>query len=145
LARADFKFFHGLRVRWAEVDMQQVVFNGHYLMYFDVAVMEYWRHLGFNYPKDLVQTLSCDSMAVKSVVEYHQPAKFDDWIEVGVRCDRIGNSSMHYCLEIHRGNEHLISGELFYVVVDAQHYRSTRVPEAMRQRFRDFEGTSLIE
>jgi acyl-CoA thioester hydrolase len=46
MARADFAFFHPLRVRWAEVDMQAIVFNGHYLTYFDVAFTEYWRATG---------------------------------------------------------------------------------------------------
>ena len=32
MKRQDFKFFHPLRVRWAEVDMQKIVFNAHYLM-----------------------------------------------------------------------------------------------------------------
>jgi len=46
MAREDFAFFHTLRVRWSEVDMQSIVFNGHYLNYFDVAFTEYWRHTG---------------------------------------------------------------------------------------------------
>ncbi|TXI95887.1 MAG: acyl-CoA thioesterase, partial [Aquabacterium sp.] len=40
---ADFTFIHRLRVRWAEVDGQHVVFNGHYLTYLDVAITEFWR------------------------------------------------------------------------------------------------------
>ena len=39
----DFRFHHRLRVRWSEVDAQQVVFNGHYLNYLDVASGDYWR------------------------------------------------------------------------------------------------------
>jgi acyl-CoA thioester hydrolase len=29
-SRDAFRFFHPLRVRWAEVDPQSIVFNGHY-------------------------------------------------------------------------------------------------------------------
>ena len=47
--RADFRFFHRLRVRWAEVDMQKIVFNAHYLMYFDTAIADYWRALALPY------------------------------------------------------------------------------------------------
>ncbi len=43
--RRDFRCLDPLRVRWAEVDLQQIVFNGHYLMYFDTAVAAYWRRL----------------------------------------------------------------------------------------------------
>ena len=47
--REDFRFFHRLRVRWAEVDMQKIVFNAHYLMYFDTAIGDYWRVLALPY------------------------------------------------------------------------------------------------
>jgi acyl-CoA thioester hydrolase len=32
VTRDDFTFFHTLRVRWAEVDRQDVVFNGNYFL-----------------------------------------------------------------------------------------------------------------
>ncbi len=53
--RASFTLLHPLRVRWAEVDRQDVVFNAHYLLYFDVAVAEHWRAMGFDYPRALVE------------------------------------------------------------------------------------------
>jgi len=32
MSRTEFRFFERLRVRWAEIDAQKIVFNGHYLM-----------------------------------------------------------------------------------------------------------------
>ena len=49
MKRDDFRLLHRLRVRWAEVDMQKIVFNGHYLMYFDTAMADYWRALALPY------------------------------------------------------------------------------------------------
>ena len=43
MAKADYVCAHRLRVRWVEVDMQKVVFNGHYLTYIDSAIADYWR------------------------------------------------------------------------------------------------------
>ena len=43
MKRADYRFADPLRVRWAEVDLQKIVFNGHYVMYFDTAVAGWWR------------------------------------------------------------------------------------------------------
>ena len=40
IRKSDYRFFHRLRVRWAEVDMQKIVFNAHYLMYFDTAIAD---------------------------------------------------------------------------------------------------------
>jgi acyl-CoA thioester hydrolase len=145
MAKADFRFFHQLRVRWAECDMQAIVFNGNYLTYFDVAIMEYWRAIGLTYPQDLIDKHGCDSLAVKSTVEYHGSARFDELIDVGVRCAKIGNSSSQFLLEIYRHDEHLISGELLYVNVDHATRKSARLPESLRQKFRSFEGTRLDE
>jgi acyl-CoA thioester hydrolase len=145
MARQDFRFAHRLRVRWAEVDMQKIVFNGHYLLYFDVAVMEYWRALGVNYPDGLIARFGCDSVAVKSVVEYHASARFDQELDVCVRCARLGNSSSLYLLEIHRGDEHLISGELHYVNVDASTHKSIRLPDPLRELMRAYEGDKLAD
>src|SRR5439155_869744 len=71
MKREDFTFVHSLRVRWAEVDRQDVVFNGHYFLYFDVAVAEYWRAIGFRYPEDIVEKFGTDIYAVKASAEDH--------------------------------------------------------------------------
>ena len=55
MKRADFRIFHRLRVRWAEVDMQKIVFNAHYLMYIDTAVSDYWRALALPYEEAFAQ------------------------------------------------------------------------------------------
>jgi acyl-CoA thioester hydrolase len=77
MAREDFSFVHTLRVRWSEVDMQGIVFNGNYLNYFDVAFTEYWRATGL--PDVIAQSeAGLELFARKSVVEYHAPSRFDD-------------------------------------------------------------------
>ena len=93
MKRQDFRFAHRLRVRWVEVDMQQIVFNGHYLMYFDTAVTDYWRHLAMPYAATMHQ-LGGDLYVKKASVEYHGSARYDDQLEVCLRCARIGTSSM---------------------------------------------------
>ena len=49
MQRSDFRCLHRLRVRCAEVDMQKIVFNAHYLMYIDTAMSDYWRALALPY------------------------------------------------------------------------------------------------
>ncbi|GIZ51249.1 acyl-CoA thioesterase [Noviherbaspirillum aridicola] len=138
MARADFSFFHTLRVRWAEADMQGIVFNGHYLTYFDVAFTEYWR--ATELPSVLQQAADGREMfARKATVEYHAPARFDDVLDIGVRCAAFGRSSMRYVLEIFRGEEHLISGELVYVYADTSARKGVAIPEDWRQTITRFE------
>ena len=138
MARADFAFFHPLRVRWAEVDMQAIVFNGHYLTYFDVAFTEYWRATGL--PGVMQQAEDGQEMfARKATIEYHAPARFDDVLDIGVRCAALGRSSMRYVLEIHRGEEFLISGELVYVYADTSLRKGVALPESWRNRLAELE------
>lgn len=131
MARQDFAFFHSLRVRWAEVDMQGIVFNGHYLTYFDVAFTEYWRMTGL--PDVLQQAREGRELfARKSGVEYIAPARFDDILDIGVRCAAIGRSSLRFMLEIHRGDDLLNCGELVYVYADSVARKSIALPENWR-------------
>lgn len=131
MAREDFAFFHPLRVRWSEVDMQAIVFNGHYLTYFDVAFTEYWRKTDL--PNVIQQARDGHELfARKATVEYLAPARFDDELEIGVRCAGLGRSSMRFLLEIHAGGQHLISGELIYVYANTEQRKSVPIPDDWR-------------
>lgn len=138
MARADFAFSHRLRVRWAEVDMQGIVFNGHYLTWFDVAVTEYWRALGLPHPETTADT-GGELYAVKATLEYLRPARYDDQLDVHMRCARLGRSSMRFLLEIWREEEQLVKGELIYVHADPAERRSSPLPPRLRERVLAFE------
>ncbi len=140
MQRDEFTMFHRLRVRWAEVDRQDVVFNAHYFLYFDVAIAEYWRAIRFDYPKAL-QPHGTDVFAVKASAEFHGSATYEDELDVGCRCARLGRSSMHFVLGIWRGADLLTSGELLYVYVDLATKRSMPLPDFVRQAIVTFERT----
>ncbi|MFZ4481341.1 MAG: YbgC/FadM family acyl-CoA thioesterase [Rhodoferax sp.] len=129
--RADFRFFHRLRVRWAEIDMQKIVFNAHYLMYFDTAITDYWRALALPFETSM-QYLGGDLYVKKASIEFHASARLDDQLDVAIKCSRIGNSSILFNGVIFRGEEHLISCELVYVFADPASQRSKRVPTPFR-------------
>src|SRR5438309_5449059 len=69
MPRADFVCAPRLRVRWAEVDMQKIVFNGHYLTYIDTAIAEYWREIGLPYPHGYVERYASDVFLRKATAE----------------------------------------------------------------------------
>jgi len=142
--QSDFKFFHPLRVRWAEVDRQDVVFNGNYLLYFDVAITEYWRALIAGREAQYTEQLAAwmhNIYVAKATVEYHGSARFDDMLDIGVRLAKIGRSSMRFVPEIYRGGEHLITGELIYVYRDPVSEKSAEVPGELRTLLIGFEKT----
>ena len=93
--RSEFRLLHRLRVRWAEIDLQRIVFNPHYLMYIDTAFTAYWRAMAMPY-ESIPALLGGDLYVKKSTLEYHGSAHLDDLLDIGVRCERVGNSSMGF-------------------------------------------------
>jgi YbgC/YbaW family acyl-CoA thioester hydrolase len=137
--RQDFRLIHRLRVRWAEIDMQKIVFNSHYLMYVDTAVAEYWRALGLPY-EEAMHLLGGDTFVKKATVEFHASARMDDRLDVGLKCGRIGNSSMLFTAAIFRGDELLITCELVYVFADPASQTSKPVPTRLRDILTGYEA-----
>jgi acyl-CoA thioester hydrolase len=138
---ADFRHRMPLRVRWAEVDRQGVVFNGNYLLYADVCVTEYWRAAGMKYPEDF-EPLGADLYVRKATVEYRAAAEYDDELDVCGRIARIGGSSLQFVVEMFRRTDTsapLVTCELVYVYVDAETKKPRRVDDAFRARIRAFE------
>ena len=119
--------------------MQKIVFNAHYLMYFDTAIADYWRALALPYEAAMHQ-LEGDLYVVKATVEFHASARVDDQIEVAMKCSRIGKSSMTFTGAIFRGDEHLISGEIVYVFADPATQTSRPVPPALREILTGYEA-----
>jgi YbgC/YbaW family acyl-CoA thioester hydrolase len=143
--RDDFRFFERLRVRWVEVDLQKIVFNGHYLMYFDTAVAGYWRAMAMPY-HEAMQHLEGDLYVRKATLEYLGSARYDDQLDVGMRCSRIGNSSIQFGAAVYRGDALLVSGELVYVFADPSTQSSLPVPAQLRKLLQDFEaGKPMLE
>ncbi|MGH6648759.1 YbgC/FadM family acyl-CoA thioesterase [Aquabacterium sp.] len=141
----EFSFHHHLRVRWSEVDAQKVVFNGHYLNYLDTAMSEYWRASGLPYPEGFGH-LKGDVFARSNALQYHAPARFGDWLSIGVRCERIGTSSLVFVWEIRTSGRLLVTGETVYVFVSLATSRPAPVPESLRlQLDRQKQGAPVHE
>ncbi len=138
MKRTDFRFLHPLRVRWVEVDLQQIVFNGHYLMYLDTAMGDYWRAIALPY-QDTMKALDGDLYVVKSSLEYKASAEYDDLLHVGLRCARIGTSSIAFEAGVFRGQDLLVKGELIYVFANPKTKTSLPVPQVLRDTMLGFE------
>jgi acyl-CoA thioester hydrolase len=134
-----YSFFHQLRVRWAEVDRQGIVFNGHYLTYFDVAITEYWRAINLPYP-DGVADSGSDLYVVKTLINYKGSAEYDDILDIGVHVSRIGLTSITFQLGIFREGHLLVDGEVVYVNADPESRRPAPVPDRLRHAIEHFEA-----
>ena len=143
--RSDYRFFHRLRVRWAEVDMQKIVFNAHYLMYFDTAISDYWRALALPY-QEAMDALGGDLYVRKATIEFQASARVDDVLDVAMKCVRVGNSSIVFHGGLFRGEDFLVGCELVYVFADPATQTSKPVPALLREIFTAYEaGEALSE
>jgi acyl-CoA thioester hydrolase len=136
MPRADFVCAPSLRVRWAEVDMQKIVFNGHYLTYIDTAIAEYWREIGLPYPQGYVERFGNDIYLRKATLEYLGSARYDDLLTVYCRVAKLGRTSMTFAFEIYRERDEsaLLTAELVYVNADPSSMRAAPLPEDLRAR-----------
>lgn len=130
MQRTDFSFFYSLRVRYAEIDAQKVVFNAHYLTYFDTAITEFFRKSGYSYA-DLFTTKGLDFHLIKATVAYLKPIGFDEIIEIGVRIGRIGKSSVTFALGIFGKAQEVCraTGEIIWVCAKPGTYKSHPLPQ----------------
>jgi acyl-CoA thioester hydrolase len=134
MSREKFWFFFPFRVRYSEIDGQGVVFNAHYLTYFDTSITEYFRALGYDQYVDSRKT-GIDFHVVKSLIEYKAPVLFDWELDVGARVARIGNSSLTFELAIFlkSGSDALVTGEIVWVYTDQKTHRPVPIPKSIRE------------
>ena len=128
----DFPLRHHMRVRYSEIDAQGVVFNAHYLTYFDTTINEAFRDTDINWLAE-VELSGCDVQLVKSLVEYKAPLHFDEKFEVGAGVSRLGNSSITWSLGVFGQDQELrASGEIVWVYTDLQAKRACPIAPWLR-------------
>jgi len=135
MQKSDLKFSFRFRVRYSEIDAQGIVFNAHYLTYFDTSITEFLRSVGLDFGGQDVATLEYDYHLVKSVVEYHAPIYFDEFINVFVGVARIGNSSLTFHLFVYGDDDKQprTSGEIIWVYANRKTGKSVTVPDDIRE------------
>lgn len=129
----DFPVHHAMRVRYSEIDAQGVVFNAHYLTYFDTAINEAFRGRDINWLEQ-VERSGCDVQLVKSLVEYKAPLHFDEEFVVGAGVSRLGTSSITWALGVFAANGELrATGEIVWVYADLKAKRATTLAPWLRE------------
>jgi acyl-CoA thioester hydrolase len=127
------------RVAFSDTDAQGVVYYGRYMPYFVLARVEYLRHLGRPHLGDV-------DFAMRAVsVEYLAPARFDDLLEIFVRVERIGTTSITYDQAAYRldddGQDALMAtAKATLVCIDLGKRRAVTVPDAFREQVTAFDG-----
>ena len=141
MVKSDYRFIHTLRVRWRECDVQGIAYYGSYLDFIDVAQAEYFRNLGILTHNTGARKLF-DLAVVKVTLEYKSPAKIDDLIDVQIRVQEMGSTSMVKRWEIYRSgtNKLLASGETISVNYESVSGESRPLPDEIRRDIETYEG-----
>ena len=142
--KPPFKFSAFTRVGFSDTDAQGIVYYGRYLPYFDLARVEYLRHLALLKLETGIED-GHEFVMRASSVEYFAPARFDDLIEIFVRMARIGRTSATFECAAYRAEDDqlMVTAEQTLVLVDLDERKAAPIPDNYRQRIRAFEGTDL--
>jgi acyl-CoA thioester hydrolase len=119
-------FVHRLRVRYAECDRQEVVFNSHYLAYFDISMTELAR-VAFGSYGTLIDR-GFDTLLAEAQLSFRGSARFDDELELAIAVERIGRTSLLCRHGIRRGGELLTEGTTRHVFVDSRTMVKSEIP-----------------
>ena len=114
--------------------MQGVVFNAHWLTYFDEAVTRYFEAIGFDPKVDFFEGGAFDVMVVKAVLEWRGPAGFDEDVAIAVQPDRIGTKSFDIRCSASVAGRDACEGVITYVSVAHGTKESRPIPEILRER-----------
>lgn len=133
-----------LRVRYGECDPQGVVFNAHFLAYFDIAVTELFRAALGGY--QAIVDRGIDFVVAEAGLRYRQPAHFDEELTLEVTVTRLGTTSITTSYRVLRDAELLVEGTLRHVLVELEGRlgrepsAKTAIPDWMREGLAPYLG-----
>jgi len=129
----DSGFYYTLRVRYSEIDAQAVVFNAHYLTYFDTALNEYMRFLKYDYKGELEKN-GLDFVVTRSLIEYKSPARFDEELKIFVKAGEIKPASILWNIQVRKVSDDTLvcNGELTWAFLSLESRKPAKLPEVFK-------------
>jgi len=120
-----------IRVRYADTDKMQFVYNGKYLEYFEVGRTELLRSLGL--PYSIVENHGYQLPVIEASVKYKSPAHYDDLIEIETIVEQLPNPAfrINYIIRKFETPEKTIVAEGFtdHLFIKNETKRPTRPPK----------------
>jgi acyl-CoA thioester hydrolase len=129
-----------IRVRFADTDAQGIAHNSAYLVWFEVARVEYLREFAGGY--QALRDHGIEAIVLESLCRYRLPVRFDDELLVHARCVGLRGARFRYEYAIVRGDAIVADGHTEHACVDAVTLRPMRTPEWLAAAIRAAEGTS---
>lgn len=128
--RRDWKVFVEIQTRWEDNDVYGHVNNTVYYSWFDTAVNLWLIRNGL---LDLEHS-PVVSLVVETGCTYFESVTYPEPVDLGIRVDRIGTSSITYGLGVFRKEAELTAavGRFVHVTVDRGTRRPVPLPDALR-------------
>jgi len=122
----DFRFATEVRVRFAETDAQGVAHNAVYLVWFEIARIDYLARFRGGYPG--LRAEGIEALTTETHVRYLAPARFDDRLTIHCAAGDLRGARFRFDYAIERAGEAVADGWTRHAFVDARTHRPTRVP-----------------
>jgi acyl-CoA thioester hydrolase len=136
-----FTFSTDVRVRFADTDAQGIAHNASYLVWFEVARVEYLRAYAGGY--QALRDLGIEALVLESFCRYVVPARFDDLLHVHARVVGLRGARFRYEYAIVRdGGTLMAEGWTAHACVDAATFKPTRVPDWLADAIASAESSS---
>ena len=122
-----FAFSTEVKVRFAETDAQGIAHHASFLVWFEVARVEYLGRYAGGYQS--IRDGGLEALTTEVHVRYHRSAYFDERLTVWARCVDVRGARFRYEYRITRESELVADGHSLHAIVERETYRPTRVPD----------------
>jgi acyl-CoA thioester hydrolase len=122
----SFGFSTEVRVRFAETDAQGIAHHAIYLVWFEVARIEYLARFRGGYPQ--LQAEGMEALTLEASVTYRAPARFDDRLTIQARCLPPRGARFRFDYLVEKDGTTIAEGSTGHGCVNARTLRPTRVP-----------------
>jgi acyl-CoA thioester hydrolase len=135
VSKEGFSHAAEVRVRFAETDAQGIAHNAAYLVWYEVARVDYLARFAGGYNR--IRERGLEALTIESHVRYLAAVRFDDRLRINVRCGDLRGARFRFDYEIERlredGAETVADGWTHHAIVDRSTLRPTRLPEWLRE------------
>jgi acyl-CoA thioester hydrolase len=122
----EYPFSTEVTVRFAETDAQGIVHNSVYLVWFELARIEYLDRFAGGYPA--LRAKGIEAFVTEAQVRFAEPAHFADRLAIHARCGDVRGARFRFEYAIERDGARIADGSTSHACVDARTHRPTRVP-----------------
>ncbi|MGO9005830.1 MAG: acyl-CoA thioesterase [Beijerinckiaceae bacterium] len=129
-ARAAFAHFYAIAQRWIDSDAYRHMNNAVYYSFFDTAVNRYLIEQGALDVEKSPQV----GLVVETQCRFFCPIVFPSMVNVGMRVDHIGTSSLRYAIALFADEAEIAAaqGTFVHVYVDRSSNRPVPIPDAVK-------------